>query len=66
MQNKKLGEKMASKKLKREKLPTPTQKKLSAIILACSLELAMPPLTQPVAFSVVSISNPVALASEVR
>lgn len=57
MQNKKLGEKMGSDKLKGEKkMPPATQKKLSAIILACSLELAMPPLTQPVA--------PLALATQ--
>lgn len=39
-----------------KKMPPATQKKLSAIILACSLELAMPPLTQPVA--------PLALATQ--
>lgn len=57
LQNKKLGEKMGSDKLKGEKkMPPATQKKLSAIILAWSLELAMPPLTQPVA--------PLALATQ--
>lgn len=57
LQNKKLWEKMGSDKLKGgKKMPPATKKKLSAIILACSPELAMPPLTQPV--------TPLALATQ--
>lgn len=50
------GRKWARTNSRGKNLPPATQKKLSAIILACSLELAMPPLTQPVA--------PLALATQ--